>query len=144
MKSFLKNHRCLILLMFFMISMYPVFAQENPGKDPLQAYLFPPELVMQHQNDIQLKQEQKDLIIGIVEDAQKKFSRLQWDLQAEVGSMQKLLAEQKVNEMKVLEQLDKVLDDERQIKRVQITLMVRVKNVLTDDQKTRLNTYKEK
>ena len=99
---------------------------------------------MQHQNEIQLTKVQKDSILNIVEDAQKKFSRLQWDLEAEVGSMQKLLAASTVSETKVLEQLDKVLDQERHIKRVQITLMVRVKNTLTDTQKARLNSFKEK
>ena len=144
MKSFLKKYRFLVMLLLILIGAFQSYAQENTGKDPLQAYLFPPELVMQHQNDIDLKKEQKDALMVIVEEAQKKFSRLQWDLQAEVGSMQKLLAEPKVNEMKMLEQLDKVLDQERNIKRVQITLMVRVKNLLTDDQKAKLNRFKEK
>ncbi|MEP7323971.1 MAG: hypothetical protein ABI761_18730 [Saprospiraceae bacterium] len=134
----------LMALAICILATLNAFAQGNPGKDPMQEYFFPPELVMQYQNEIQLKKEQKDLIIGVVEEAQKKFTRLQWDLQTEMTTLQKLFAEPTANEPKVLEQLDKVLDQERSIKKAQITLMVRIKNVLTEDQKTKLNTMKGK
>jgi Spy/CpxP family protein refolding chaperone len=120
------------------------FAQGNPTKDPMQEFFFPPELVMQYQNEIQLKKEQKELIISTVEEAQKKFNRLQWDLQTEMTVLQKLLAEPTVNETTILAQLDKVLDHERLIKKAQITLMVRIKNALTDEQKVKLNALKGK
>ena len=119
-------------------------AQENPGKDPMQEFFFPPELVMRFQNEIQLKKEQKEMIISTMEEAQKKFTRLQWDLQAEMTTLQKLLSESTVNETNLLAQLDKVLDQERTIKKAQITLMVRIKNSLTDEQKTKLNALKGK
>jgi len=144
MKTIIKNYHSWIVLILCMITTVPSLAQENTGKDPMQEFLFPPELVMRYQNEIQLKKEQKELIIGDVEDAQKKFNRLQWDLQGEVASLQKLLAESTVNETKVLEQLDKVLDQERIIKKTQITLMVRIKNTLTVDQKVKLNSLKGK
>ena len=120
------------------------FAQENAAKDPMQEFLFPPELVMRYQAEIQLKKEQKELIIGVVEEGQKKFNRLQWELQNEMSALMKLLAESSVDEPKVLEQLDKVLDQERMIKKTQITLMVRIKNSLTPEQKVKLNTFKGK
>jgi hypothetical protein len=144
MKTITKNYQSWIVLIICMITTLHSFAQENSGKDPLQEFLFPPELVMRYQNDIQLKKEQKELIIGAVEDAQKKFNRLQWDLQGEVASLQKLLSLPTVDETKVLDQLDKVLDRERIIKKTQITLMVRIKNTLTEDQKVKLNSLKEK
>jgi hypothetical protein len=99
---------------------------------------------MQYQNEIQLKKEQKELIITTVEEAQKKFTRLQWDLQAEMTALQKLLSESTVSEPNALAQLDKVLDQERLIKKEQIALLVRIKNTLTEEQKTKLNTLKGK
>jgi Spy/CpxP family protein refolding chaperone len=144
MKTIRKNYHSWMLLILCMITTFHSFAQENTGKDPMQEFLYPPELVMRYQNEIQLKKEQKELIIGAVEDAQKKFNRLQWDLQGEVASLQKQLSGSTVNENQVLEQLDKVLDQERLIKKTQITLMVRIKNALTDDQKGKLNSFKGK
>lgn len=41
-------------------------------------------------------------------------------------------------------QLDKVLDLERQIKKAQMTLMIRTKNALTDEQPAKLNQLKQK
>ena len=137
-----KHHHRIVAIAIFMIVPFSSFAQENPGKDPMQEFFFPPELVMRYQNEIQLKKEQKELIISTVEEAQKKFNRLQWDLQTEMNALQKLLSETTVNETKVLEQLDKVLDQERIIKKAQVTLMVRSKNALTEDQKSKLNTMK--
>jgi Spy/CpxP family protein refolding chaperone len=144
MKTIKNKYHLWIVFIICMLTSLHSFAQENPAKDPMQEFLFPPELVMRFQNEIQLKKEQKDLIMGAVEDAQKKFNPLQWDLQSEVASHQKLLSGSTVNETKVLEQLDKVLDQGRIIKKTQITLMVRIKNTLTDDQKANLNSFKGK
>lgn len=138
------NYRKWMLLVICLIASTHSFAQENPSKDPMQEFFFPPEFVMRYQNEIQLKKEQKELIISTVEEAQKKFNRLQWDLQNEMTALQKLLAESTVSETNVLTQLDKVLEQERIIKKAQITLMVRIKNALTDDQKVKLNTLKGK
>ncbi len=139
-----KNQKWATCVICLILSVTLTFAQENPAKDPMQEYFYPPELVMRYQNEIQLKKEQRELVISTMEEAQKKFTRLQWDLQAEVTVLQKLLAESTVNEINVLAQLDKVLDQERLIKKAQITLMVRIKNALTDEQKTKLNTLKGK
>ena len=144
MKTITKNYRKWIVLIICIVATIDSFAQENPGKDPMQEFFFPPELVMRYQNEIQLKKEQKESIITTMEEAQKKFSRLQWDLQAEMTTLQKLLSESTVNEPNVLVQLDKVLDQERNIKKAQITLMVRIKNTLTDEQKVKLNAFRGK
>jgi len=48
-----------------------------------------------------------------------------------------------VNEQNVLAQLDKVLDKEREIKRTQLALMIRIKNKLTPDQQDRLAVEQE-
>lgn len=142
MKPIKKQGYKLMVIAICILATFNTIAQGNPGKDPMLEYFFPPELVMQHQNEIQLKKEQKELIIGVMEESQKKFTRLQWDLQTEMTALQKLFAEPIANETKVLEQLDKVLDQERTIKKAQVTLMLRIKNTLTEDQKTKLNTMK--
>jgi Spy/CpxP family protein refolding chaperone len=49
-----------------------------------------------------------------------------------------LLKERSADESQVMNQLDKVLTSEREIKRTQIALLVRIKNKLTPDQQTRL------
>ncbi len=140
----IKNMRTPLVIVLLSISSYSVLAQENPGKDPMQDYFFPPELVMRYQNEIELKKEQRVTITSAIEEAQKKFSQLQLSIQTEATELQKLLSQSTVSEASVLSQLDEVLDQERSIKKAQFTLMVRIKNTLTDDQKTKLNSFKEK
>jgi Spy/CpxP family protein refolding chaperone len=144
MNTINKNSKALLTVVLFFAMSLTGLAQENPGKDPMQECFFHPELVMRYQNEIQLKKEQKETIISTMEEAQKKFTRLQWDLQAEMTVLQKLLSESTVSEPNALAQLDKVLDQERLIKKAQITLMVKIKNALTEEQKVKLNVLKGK
>jgi len=51
-----------------------------------------------------------------------------------------LLKQPKADEAQVVAQLDKVLASEREIKRAQIALLVRIKNNLTAEQQHRLQT----
>jgi hypothetical protein len=53
-----------------------------------------------------------------------------------------LLKQSKADEAQVAAQLDKVLASERDIKRAQISLLVRIKNNLTDDQQRRLRALR--
>jgi Spy/CpxP family protein refolding chaperone len=48
-----------------------------------------------------------------------------------------------VDEAQVLEQVDRILTLEREIKRAQMGLMVRIKNTLTPAQQTKLREVRE-
>src|SRR5215208_8087568 len=108
--------------------------QPQPPADPLGEQFFPPELVMQYQQAIGLNEEQRSLIKAEVQKAQARFTELQWQLQSEVETMLSLAKEPRVSEQQALAQLDKILPLEREIKRTQIALVVRIKNSLTPEQ----------
>ena len=113
-------------------------AQQPPGHDPVIENLFPPELVMAHQKAIDLSDAQRTYIRGELLKAQTRFTELQWQLQDAMESLVSLLKEPSADEPRVMNQLDKVLTAEREIKRTQIGLLVRIKNNLTPDQQVRL------
>ncbi|MCI0750634.1 MAG: hypothetical protein L0Y35_02235, partial [Flammeovirgaceae bacterium] len=73
MNTIKKNMKALLAVVLFIAISLSGLAQENPGKDPMQEFFFPPELVMRYQNEIQLKKEQKETIISTMEEAQKNF-----------------------------------------------------------------------
>jgi Spy/CpxP family protein refolding chaperone len=100
--------------------------------------VFPPELVMANQKAIGLDDDQKAYIRAQIREAQTRFTDLQWDLQDAMETLQSLLEQDQVSEQQVLGQLEKVLETERQIKRTQMSLMIRIKNKLTAEQRTRL------
>jgi len=117
--------------------------QPGPGPDPIGGNLFPPELIMQHQQAIALQDAQKAYIRGEISKAQGRFMELQWQLQDAMESLAGLLKQETVDEPQALAQLDKVLNLEREIKRAQIGLLVRLKNKLTPEQQAKLRTLRE-
>jgi hypothetical protein len=100
--------------------------------------VFPPELVMANQKAIGLDDDQKAYMRAEIRKAQARFTDLQWELQDAMETLQSLLEEEQVSEQQVLGQLERVLDTERQIKRTQMALMIRIKNKLTAEQRARL------
>jgi Spy/CpxP family protein refolding chaperone len=127
-------NRCLAVLLFSVI----LSAQSPDGRDPVGENLFPPELVMAHQTAIGIDENQKTYIRAEMLKAQTRFTELQWQLQDSMEALVSLLKQTPVDESRVMSQLDKVLNSEREIKRTQISMMVRIKNKLTPDQQARL------
>ena len=119
-------------------------AQPQPPQDPLRDTLFPPEAIMQHQQALGLSEEQKNNFKTEVRQAQLKFTELQWTLQDEVERMVALLKQSRVDETQASAQLDKVLGAEREVKRAQLLLLMRIKNNLTPAQQTQLRDLIDK
>jgi Spy/CpxP family protein refolding chaperone len=120
----------------------PPHPQPGPDNDPLGQFVFPPELVMQHQREIGLTDEQRTYMRGEIQKVTVRFNELQWQLQDAVEGLASIMKETSVNEQAALTQLDKVLDAEREIKHMHIGLAVRIKNKLTPDQQSRLQQFK--
>ncbi len=114
----------------------------RPPVDPLGENLFPPELVMQHQQALELTEEQRNLIRGEIQNAQARFTEVQWQLQNEMETMASLVKQGRINEQRTLTQLDKIVGLEREIKRTQLALLIRVKNSLTPEQQAKLQTLR--
>jgi Spy/CpxP family protein refolding chaperone len=111
---------------------------QQPDQDPMGQSFFAPELVIQHQEAIGLSAEQKDYFKGEIRQAQLKFTELQWKLQDEMEKLVSLVKQPRVDEQQALAQLEKVLAAEREIKKEQVTLLVRIKNKLTPEQQSKL------
>jgi len=117
---------------------------QQPDQDPIGQSFFAPELVIQHQEAIGLNEEQKTYFKTEIRQAQLKFTELQWKLQDEMEKMVSLVKQPHAEEQDVLAQLEKVLAAEREIKRAQVTLLVRIKNKLTPEQQARLLEIRSK
>jgi hypothetical protein len=115
----------------------------TPGDDPLAKLFLPPDLVMSHQQAINLTESQRQAIQANMLDTQKKLLDQQFKMQGEVEKLQSLLKSATPDETKVLDEMDKVLGAERDIKRAQISLMVKLKNSLTAQQQTQLDALRK-
>ena len=117
---------------------------QQPAGDPIAESFFAPELVMQHQQAIGLTEEQKEFFKSEFRKAQTRFTEMQWQMQDEAEKMAGLVKQESISEQQVLSQLDKVLAIEREIKRLQLSLVIQIKNKLTPEQRARLTEIKSR
>ncbi|MFI5228655.1 MAG: periplasmic heavy metal sensor [Gemmatimonadales bacterium] len=114
----------------------------KPAVDPIARYLYAPELVMAHQEAIGLTERQRASIQNIAKDMQSRVVDVQLKLASSSEKLTQLLSATVVDEAAVLQQIDQVLAAEREVKRAQLSLLVRVKNQLTPAQQGMLDTVR--
>src|SRR5437762_13001543 len=136
----------LLLVAGVLLSVVLTSAQQpqppQPENDPLGEAVFPPELVMQHQREIGLTDEQKVYMRGEIQRVTVRFNELQWQLQDAMEALASTMKESAVNEQQALAQLEKVLDAEREIKHLHIGLAIHIKHRLTPEQQAKLQVIK--
>jgi Spy/CpxP family protein refolding chaperone len=109
-----------------------------PPMDPLGDVMFPPDMIMGHVRELGLTDEQKAFMRGEIQRTTTRFLELQWQLQDAMEALHQTMKANAVDEQQALSQLDKVLDTERQIKRLHFSLGIRLKNQLTSEQQGKL------
>lgn len=118
----------ILFVLFFVCA--AAFAQD----DPIGQQLFPPDLIMAQSQKIHLDDKQRAAIKSEVHSAQSKFIDLQWDLKEAGETMAQMLQQTPIDEHRVLAQADTVMGLEHQIKKIQLTMLIRIKNALTPEQ----------
>jgi Spy/CpxP family protein refolding chaperone len=111
---------------------------QKPADDQVAHNLFPPELVMRFHQEINLDESQSQAMKEAIHKAQAKFLDMQWDMQAETEKLAKLLKAHPVDEQAVMAQMDQVLNRERDIKKAQMSLLIHIKNLLSEAQQNKL------
>jgi len=140
----MKRHHAILLLAAWIAcataatAAPPAPPPAPPADDPIAQNVFPPELIMKHGGEIGLDAEQRTAIKDAVLQAQTRFLNAQWEAQEETTKLIHLLQARPVDEKAVLSQADRLMDLERLIKKTQLSLLVRLKNLLTPAQQTRL------
>lgn len=123
----------------------PLAAQAPKAPDdPLARFLFAPDLVLKHSQEFGLQPAQRGAIVAAIKEAQGDLLDLQLEMADRAGALAKLLERPRVDESAVLAQVDKVLGLERDVKRRQMMLLVRIKNALTKAQQEFLRDLRER
>ncbi|MEP6730975.1 MAG: periplasmic heavy metal sensor [bacterium] len=112
-------------------------------EEPFARFFFPPELVMQHQGEIALTDAQRSTLTTAMQQAQSKFIDTQFKLSAEAEKLSRLVQGTSIDEAQALEQVDRILALERDLKRAQTGLLVRIKNTLTPSQQAKLSQLRQ-
>lgn len=101
---------------------------------PMEHNLFPPELILMNQIAIGLSSDQVDAIKKQVGDTHSRVLDAQVDLHRVTEQLHAALEPPKVDEAEVLSLAAQAMDLEKKVKTAHLTLMIRVKNLLTADQ----------
>ena len=100
--------------------------------------LFTPELIMRHYREIGLSTEQRATITEAIRILQSDVVDPQWRLMEVSQNLTELLESTPIDEAQALSVIDQVFEAEAEIKRANISALIRIKNALTQEQRDRL------
>ena len=130
-----------IIIATLLISACSLLAADKPAhqNDPFAGAFFPPELILQAREQIGMSPQQLEAFQARVTKTQPQSEELRRKLELETAALAALAKPERVEEAAVLAQLDKVLDAERELKHLHISLVVAIKNLLTPEQQAKLH-----
>lgn len=110
-------------------------AQDRGGKpDPFKGKLFPPDIILRNQAELNLTKEQFTAIKGAVVEVQANVAEHEWDLREAYQKVLAALDENPIDEKKVLVNVNDALLAENQVKKQQVVMLIRLKNLLNEEQ----------
>jgi Spy/CpxP family protein refolding chaperone len=119
------------------------FTVDKAGK-PVQTagdfsqHLFPPELIMQNQGRLRITEQQREAILQEIYKVQATAAQVQWRVSDESEKLNQLLERENVQESEAIAQADRMMTWEIAVKRAQLTMLIRIRNLLTAEQKAML------
>ena len=124
-----------LLLVFLSLISSVALAQGLPGKkDVFKGKLFAPNIILEHQDELDLTKEQFTAIKTAVVEVQANIAEHEWDLREAYSQTLASLDESPIDEEKVLENVEKALLAENQVKQLQVRMLIRLRMLLTDEQ----------
>jgi len=127
-----------------LVALAGVARADAPAPDPIAQRLYPPELIMSHQQELGIDDKQREAIVKEVQALQNKVVEVQFQMSAAVEELTKLLDAPRVDEARTVAQADKVMGFERDIKRAHLGALIRIRNLLTDAQRAKLAALRAK
>lgn len=111
--------------------------------DVFKGKLFPPNVILKHQAELSLSKDQFTAIKAAVVEVQGKVAEHEWDLREAYQKIMAELEQQPIDTDEVLEHVDAALQAENQVKKQQVAMLIRLRNLLTDDQIAYLESTRE-
>ena len=107
---------------------------QGPQKDPFKGKLFAPNIILENRDELQLTKEQFTAIRAAVVEVQASVAEHEWDMQEAYQALMLELDKSPIVESRVLEHAGAALLAENQVKKKQMAMLVRLKNLLTAEQ----------
>jgi len=132
MKSGKSIVSSIVMLVACLCAVTAVSAQEN--RDVFKGKLFPPNVILENQAELELTREQFTEIRAAVVQVQADIAEYEWDMREAYLLLMEELDNAPVDEGRVLEHAEMALLAENEVKKRQMVMLVRLKNLLTAEQ----------
>lgn len=123
-----------IALLFIVGGSVSYAQQPGAGKDVFKGKLFPPNVVLEHQDALGLTKEQFTAIRAAVVEVQSNVAEHEWDLRMAYQEVLRELDKSPIDDDRVLEFVDAALKAENKVKKLQVGMLIELRNLLTDEQ----------
>ena len=107
-------------------------------------HLYPPELIMQNQGRLKITESQREAILQEIYKVQATAAQVQWRVSDESEKLNQLLERDNVQESEALAQADRMMTWEIAVKRAQLTMLIRIRNLLSPEQKSMLRDLRRR
>jgi Spy/CpxP family protein refolding chaperone len=132
----------LILLACTCLGVTTVVAKE-PKDDVFKGKLFAPNVILENQAELELSKQQFTEIKRAVVDVQANVAEHEWDVREAYQSILAELDSTPIDEAQVLEYVDAALRAENEVKKLQVAMLIKLKNLLTPEQVAYLESIRE-
>jgi len=114
------------------------------AQDIFKTELFSAELVLKNREELKLSDVQIDNIKNVYINDMSVYNSLKWDLDAELVKMEYFLSQVQIDSESALNQMNRILDLETGLKIKRLSLLINIKNELTENQQKKLQKIKNK
>lgn len=104
------------------------------NREIIRMGLYPPDVIMRHQQRLGITDEQRRTISEAVKSFQTDVAGLQWELQNEQQLLQQSLSGYRIETQDALARAEQVLRLESRFKLLHFELLFAIKNALTEEQ----------
>jgi len=123
----------LILLALISMGIESAYAAE-PKQDVVKGKLFAPNVILEYQAELSLSKQQFTEIKKAVVEVQANVAEHEWDVREAYLSIMAELDKTPIDEVQVLEHVGAALRAENEVKKLQVVMLIQLKNLLTVDQ----------
>ena len=107
---------------------------QGAAKDVFRGKLFAPNIILEHQDELGLSKEQFTAIRAAVVEVQANVAEHEWDLREAYQKAMAGLDESPIDEREVMENIEAALLAENSVKKLQVAMLIKLRNLLTNEQ----------
>lgn len=133
------------LLLLFTVAFFgaSMASAAGPKEDVFKGKLFAPNVILENQDELKLSKQQLENIRVAVVEVQGSVAEHEWDVREAYQELMAELDKSPIDEDRVLEFASAALLAENEVKKKQMRMLIRLRNVLTEEQVAFLETVRD-